>query len=133
MPSEPIPTTVQEHLWKDRVHKELAAQRRKPPTSQLSSSTAASRPSAHSTLSSLPPSRRADRDARSTLTGTSWQMPSTIRSSEASTVARNKIAELELRLELEKIKRLEREAELESLRSQELAREAASSIAGSTK
>lgn len=60
-------------------------------------------------------------------------MPSTIRSSEASTVARNKIAELELRLELEKIKRLEREAELESLRSQELAREAASSIAGSTK
>mmetsp|Transcript_43171 Transcript_43171/g.107657 ORF Transcript_43171/g.107657 Transcript_43171/m.107657 type:complete len:125 (-) Transcript_43171:318-692(-) len=51
---------------------------------------------------------------------TQWQPPSTIRSSEPSVVQRNKLAEVELRLELEKIKRLEKEAELELHRRQAL-------------
>ena len=51
---------------------------------------------------------------------TAWQPPSTIRSSEPSVVQRNKLAEVELRLELEKIKRLEKEAELELHRRQAL-------------
>ena len=42
--------------------------------------------------------------------------PSTIRSSEPSAIARNKIAELQLRLELERVQRLERENELQAAR-----------------
>ena len=38
----------------------------------------------------------------------------------SSIIARNKLAEVELRLELEKIKRLEKEAELELRRQEEL-------------
>ena len=51
---------------------------------------------------------------------TAWTMPSTIRSSEPTVVARNKLAEVELRLELEKIKRLEKEAEYEAQRRKAL-------------
>ena len=51
-------------------------------------------------------------------------MPSTIRSSEPSAIARNKIAELQLRLELERVVRLERENELENQRRVALERAA---------
>ena len=43
-------------------------------------------------------------------------MPSTIRSSEPSAIVRHKLAELQLKLELERVLRLERENELENQR-----------------
>ena len=58
-------------------------------------------------------------DMRSEISGVtslSWRTPSTIRSSEPSEIARNKIAELQLRLELERVLRLQRETELEDQR-----------------
>ena len=70
---------------------------------------------------------RKDDDLRSALSGVtslSWRTPSTIRSSEPSEIARNKIAELQLRLELERVLRLQRETELEAQKAQNLALQA---------
>uniref|UniRef100_A0A7S0Q169 Uncharacterized protein n=1 Tax=Coccolithus braarudii TaxID=221442 RepID=A0A7S0Q169_9EUKA len=67
----------------------------------------------------------AGEDVRSNLSGSSqYRPPSSIRSSEPSTIARNKIAELQLRLELERVVRLERENELETQRRRNLERQA---------
>jgi len=54
--------------------------------------------------------------ARSTAGSSISGLPSTIRSSEPSGIARNKLAELQLKLELERVLRLERENELEQQR-----------------
>ena len=65
----------------------------------------------------------ADDDMQSRLTmGTqlSWRTPSSIRSSEPSAIARNKIAELQLRVELERVLRLQKETELEQQRRENL-------------
>ena len=72
-------------------------------------------------------------DLRSQLTlGTSasWRTPSSIRSSEPSAIARNKIAELQLRVELERVLRLQKETELEQQRREKLS---ALSASGSAK
>lgn len=79
--------------------------------------------SQRSQRSNQPGAAANDGDARSTLSGVtslSWRTPSTIRSSEPSEIARNKIAELQLRLELERVLRLQRETELEAQRAQNL-------------
>ena len=62
----------------------------------------------------------------------SQRTPSTIHTDDPSAIARNKIAELELRLELERVVRLERENELEAQRRQTLA-EAESKLASQAK
>ena len=56
------------------------------------------------------------RSQLSVATSASWRTPSSIRSSEPSAVARNKIAELQLRVELERVMRLQKESELEEER-----------------
>ena len=61
-------------------------------------------------------------------TSASWRTPSSIRSSEPSAIARNKIAELQLRVELERVLRLQKEAELEAER-----REKVSALSGQQK
>ena len=48
----------------------------------------------------------------------SMRTPSSIRSSEPSAIARNKIAELQLRLELERVLRMEKEMEVEQQRKE---------------
>ena len=47
-------------------------------------------------------------------------LPSTIRSSQPSTIARKKLAELQMRLQVERVKRLELENELENEKRMEL-------------
>ena len=59
----------------------------------------------------------------------SQRTPSLIRSSEPSAIARNKIAELQLRVELERVARLEREHELELQRRERLAAQVAETSA----
>ena len=66
-------------------------------------------------------------DGLSTL---SWRTPSSIRSSEPSAIARNKIAELQLRVELERVTRLQREMELEQQRKDGLIKDAGSALGG---
>lgn len=69
------------------------------------------------------PSAAAEDDMRSEITSVttaSWRTPSSIRSSEPSAVARNKIAELQLRVELERVLRLQKETELEQQRREHL-------------
>ena len=60
----------------------------------------------------------------------SWRTPSSIRSSEPSEIARNKIAELQLRVELERVVRLQREMELEKKRKEGLIKEGSSLLGG---
>jgi len=60
----------------------------------------------------------------------SWRTPSSIRSSEPSEIARNKIAELQLRIELERVVRLQREMELEAKRKEHLVKEGSSLLGG---
>ena len=78
----------------------------------------------------------ANADARSQLSvrssrasALSQRTPSLIRSSEPSAIARNKIAELQLRVELERVARLEREHELELQRRERLAAQVAETSA----
>ena len=59
----------------------------------------------------------------------SWRTPSSIRSSEPSAIARNKIAELQLRVELERVLRLQTEAELAAAKMEAMSAKA-SSLAG---
>lgn len=82
---------------------------------------------AASQLSQRPQQQRTgsaiDGDMRSELssaTSASWRTPSSIRSSEPSAIARNKIAELQLRVELERVLRLQKETELEQKRREGL-------------
>ena len=86
-------------------------------------------PRASSQLSAAP--RRAASELSVRSSQYSLRTPSTIRSDDPSAIARNKIAELELRLELERVVRLERENELEDQRRQTL--EAESKLASQTK
>jgi len=60
----------------------------------------------------------------------SWRTPSSIRSNEPSEIARNKIAELQLRVELERVVRLQREMELEQKRKDGLIKETSSILGG---
>ena len=63
------------------------------------------------------------------LTNLSLRTPSSIRSSEPSAIARNKIAELQLRVELERVLRLQTEAELAAAKMEAMSAKA-SSLAG---
>ena len=92
----------------------------------------ASRASQRSAAAAAP----AAADARSQLSvrssrasALSQRTPSLIRSSEPSAIARNKIAELQLRVELERVARLEREHELELQRRERLAAQVAETSA----
>ena len=94
----------------------------KPEGSQLSNAAARSQLRAASSRSQLS-------SAGSSL---SWRTPSTIRSSEPTEIARNKVAELQLRLELERVVRLQKEVEMENKRKARLLqKEQKSAIAGS--
>lgn len=86
-------------------------------------------PRASSELSAAPRRGASELSVRSSQY--SLRTPSTIRTDDPSAIARNKIAELELRLELERVVRLERENELEAQRRQTL--EAESKLATQTK
>ena len=86
-------------------------------------------PRASSQLSAAPRKGASELSVRSSQY--SLRTPSTIRTDDPSAIARNKIAELELRLELERVVRLERENELEAQRRQTL--EAESKLASQTK
>ena len=72
-----------------------------------------------------PPRRAASQlsVASTGISGISGRTPSSICTADPSCIARNKIAELELRLELERVVRLERENELEDQRRRTLVAE----------
>ena len=75
------------------------------------------------------PTRGASSRCGARASALSQRTPSLIRSSEPSAIARNKIAELQLRVELERVARLEREHELELQRRERLAAQVAETSA----
>mmetsp|Transcript_76 Transcript_76/g.245 ORF Transcript_76/g.245 Transcript_76/m.245 type:complete len:178 (-) Transcript_76:294-827(-) len=80
-----------------------------------------------SQLARRPRSQLSAADGQSAI---SWRTPSSIRSSEPSEIARNKIAELQLRVELERVTRLQREMEFEKKRKDGLIKEGSSLLDG---
>lgn len=104
-----------------RAASQLSVARSQHSVSQLSAARSQRSGVAPSAASGGAPHNDDADDMRSQLsaaTSLSWRTPSTIRSSEPSAIARNKIAELTLRLELERVLRLQRETELEAQRSE---------------
>jgi len=123
-----LSTLLHHHEQPQAIKGKIATEAKRAGEAPTRSAEGASKPRDGSQLStisarqsSIAPRTRALPDDTSDLgSAMSYAAPSSIRSSEPSTIARNKIAELQLRLELERVMRLEKETALEAERLRDL-------------